>query len=64
MKVADITPVFKKEDPLSESLTKPVGVLSDISKIFEKLMQKQIVRYVENFWSPYLCGYRKRFNIQ
>ena len=64
MKVADITPVFKKKDPLSESLTKPVGVLSDISKIFEKLMQKQIVRYVENFLSPYLCGHRKRFNIQ
>ena len=48
----------KKED------CRPVSVLSVISKIFEKLMQKQIVGYMENFLSPCLCGYRKNFNTQ
>ena len=27
-------------------------------------MQKQIVGHMENFLSPYLCGYRKVFNTQ
>ena len=27
-------------------------------------MQKQIVGYIENFLSPYFCGYRKNFNTQ
>lgn len=36
-----------------------VSVLSEISNIFEKFMQKQIVASKENNLSPYLCGYRK-----
>ena len=31
---------------------------------FERLMQKQIVGYMENFLFPYLCRYRKDFNTQ
>ena len=27
-------------------------------------MQKQINSYIDNFLSPYLCGYRKDFSIQ
>ena len=56
MKLADITP-WKKN-------YRPPSILSAISKIFEILMQKQIVGYMENFLSSYLCGYRKNFNIQ
>ena len=59
MKLADITPVFKKKYSLKKENYRPVSHLSAISKIFEKLMQKQIVGYMENFLSPYLCGYRK-----
>ena len=62
MKLADIKPVFKKRTPLKSKSYGPVSVLSAISKIFEKLMQKQIVGYIENFLSPYLCGYRKSFS--
>ena len=35
-----------------------------ISKIFEKLMLKQINGYINNFLSPYLCGCRKGFTTQ
>ena len=41
LKVADITPVFKKKNP--------VRVLPGISKVFEKLMQKQISGYISNY---------------
>ena len=48
IKLADITPVFKKKDPLKTENYRPVSILSAISKIFERLMQKQIVVYMEN----------------
>ena len=55
MKLANITPVFKKKDPLKKENYRPVSILSAISKIFERLMQKQIVGYMENFLSPYVA---------
>ena len=61
MKLANISPVFKKKDPLKKENYRPVSILSAISKISERLMQKQIVGYMENFLSHYLCGYRKKF---
>ena len=64
LKLADISPVFKKIDPLNKENYRPVSVLTSISKIFEKLIQKQINGYINNFLSPYLCGYRKGFSIQ
>ena len=34
------------------------------SQNFEKILQGQISDYMEEFLSPYLCGYRKGFNPQ
>ena len=64
LKLADITPVFKKNNPLHKVNCRPVSVLPSISKVFEKLMQKQISGYVSNYLSPYLSGYRKGFSSQ
>ena len=35
-----------------------------ISKIYEKLSQKNISNYIENIFSPYLYGYRKGYSAQ
>ena len=43
MKLAAITPVFRKKDPLKKETYRTVSILSAISKIFERRMQKQIV---------------------
>ena len=40
LKLADITPVYKKEDSTKVKNYRPVSVLSIVSKIFEQLMQK------------------------
>ena len=64
MKLADITPVFEKKDPLNKKNYRPVSVLPSISKIFEKLIQKQINGYINNFLFPYLAAYRKGFSTQ
>ena len=64
LKLADITPVYKKNDPLDKTNYRPVNVLPVVSKIFERIMQKQINDFIISFLSPYLCGYRKVFNTQ
>ena len=43
---------------------RPVSVLPPMSKICEKLLQKQINNYIEDILSPYLCGYRKGYSTQ
>ena len=64
LKLVDITPVYKKNDPLDKTNYRPVSVLPAVSKIFERIMQKEIIDFIVNFLSPYLCGYRKVFNTQ
>ena len=43
---------------------RPVSVLPTVSKIFERIMQKQISDYIGKLLSPFLCGYRKGFSTQ
>ena len=64
LKLADITPVYKKKDPTLTENYRPVSVLPSVSKIFERIIQKQCSSFIDNFLSPYLCGYRKGFNTQ
>ena len=64
LKLADIIPVYKKKDPSLVENYRPVSVLHSVSKIFERIVQKQFSNYVDEFLSPYLCGYRKGFNSQ
>ena len=40
IKLADMTPVYKKKDPLKKENYRSVSILSAISRIFERLMQK------------------------
>ena len=64
LKLADITPVFKDLDRTLKSKYRPVSILPVISKINERTMEEQIGTYVEQFLSPYLCGYRKGYSTQ
>ena len=59
LKMADVTPVFKKNNPLSKENYRLVSVLPIISKVFEKLMQNQINLYIKSFLLPYQCDCRK-----
>ena len=64
LKLADITPVFKKKDSNNVKNYRPVSVLPVMSKVFERIMEKKIAAYMEEFMSPYLCGFRKGFSTQ
>ena len=63
-KLADVSPIFKKKDKTFVENYRPVSVLPTVSKIFERIMQKQISDYIGKFLSPFLCGYRKGFSTQ
>ena len=64
LKLADIIAVYKKKDPTLVENYGPVSVLPSVSKIFERIIQKQFSDYVDESLLPYLCGYRKGFNAQ
>ena len=64
LKLADVTPVYKKSDPTLVSNYRPISVLPTMSKVFERLMHHQVSEYIDKHLSPFLCGYRKGFNTQ
>ena len=64
MKLADITPVDKKDDKTDKSNYRPISGSPSSSKIFERIIQRQIGQYMETFLSKYLCGYRKGYSVQ
>ena len=49
LKVARVVPIFKKNDPTSPCNYRPISTLSVISKIFEVLMHKRLVAYLNKF---------------
>ena len=65
LKVADVSPIFKKDDPQKSKNYRPVSVLPVVSKIFKRLLHKQMSLHVKEYLlylSPYLCGYGKWFS--
>ena len=54
LKLADITPVYKKNDPLDKTNYRPVSVLSVVPKIFERIMQKQMISLLVSFLPIYV----------
>ena len=64
LKLANVTPIFKKGDPTSVKNYRPVSVLPNVSKVFERVMLKQILEQMNKYLLQNLCGYRKGFSIQ
>ena len=59
MKNAIITSVYKKGTKTSKDNYRPVSILSNIFKIYERLMFEQIQEYFEPILSKFQCGFRK-----
>ena len=64
LKLANITPVFKKEFKGSKDNYRPVSILPIISKIFEKLLCKQITFFIDPLLSHFHWVFRKGFGAQ
>ena len=54
LKLADVTPIYKKNDPNKSKNYRPVSVLPVVSKVFEKIMHDQISQYINSFLTQFL----------
>ena len=64
MKLADVTPVYKKGNRSVKDNYRPVSILPNLSKVFERCLYKQMSPYFDNILSKYQCGFRKNHNAQ
>ena len=60
LKLADVIPCFKKDDPTNKSNYRPISILSAVSKVYEKVIYNQIFSFIEPMLNKLLCGFRKR----
>ena len=60
LKLDDVTPpVFNKSDPTSVKNYRPVSVLPNVSKSFERIMLKQILEQMNKYLSQNLWIYKR-----
>ena len=64
LKHADVVPVHKKKCKTEKTNYRPVSILPNFSKIYEKLMYKQLYQYFETILLPNQCGFRKGYSAQ
>ena len=66
LKLAKVTPVFKKGNKRSISNHRPISVLSNLSKNFESILCKRINSYFETtgLLNTYQYGFRKQKNTE
>ena len=58
MKVAEMSPVFKKLDNTSKNNYRPISTLSNFAKRFESIIYSQLNDCMENKFSKYLNAFR------
>ena len=64
LKLAEIFPCFKKDEVHLKENYSPINILPVVSKVFERIVCKQILEYMNDKLSPLLCGFRKGYNTQ
>ena len=62
LKTAYVPPMFKKDDPDNPENYRPISVTSSLSKVFERLQQKQIVLETTFQQSMLFCIAPSRFD--
>ena len=63
LKLADVTPVYKKKSKNSKGNYRPVSI-SNISKLYEGCIYDQIQLFFDSLLSKYQCGFRRGYNAQ
>ena len=64
LKLANVAPVFKKEDPFDKSIYRPVSILPLLSKVYDKVIYNQLSDYSDRFLNNILCAFQKAHNTQ
>ena len=64
LKEAQVTPIFKKDDPMERENYRPVSVLSVVSKLFERAMNEQMGQYFSDILHPFVSAFRQGYGCQ
>ena len=64
LKMANIKAVFKKGTKSLKKNYRPISILPLVSKIFERIICKQLTTFFDNILSKYQCGFRKGHGTQ
>ena len=56
LKLGNITPIFKKDDPLDKSNYRPVSMLPLLSKVYERIIYNQLSQHSEHSWFDIYIG--------
>lgn len=64
MKISKVTPIFKDGSQDDFSNYRPINILPAINKIIEKIVNNQLVNYIEenNILSKTQYGFRRKYN--
>ena len=63
LKYADVKPVFKKDSRTDKKNYRPISILPNVSKIYERCINKQLEEYFQALLSKYQCGFRKGYSV-
>ena len=64
LKLSEVIPVYKKLDPLPKENYRPVSLLPHVSKVFERIIHKQITNYMTDKLAHPTTGFRKSHGTQ
>ena len=64
LKLAEVLPVFKKGSSTDKENYRPISILSNISKIYERIVFDQVSKYFKDLFSKHQCGFRKGYSAQ
>ena len=57
LKLADVTPLYKKSDPEEKTNYRPTSALPSLSKVYEEIFYKQLNSFFKTKFSPHLCRF-------
>ena len=64
LKLVNIIPVHKEDEPTDKENYKPVSILPLLSETFERLICDQLKEYLGQYLNSLLCGFRKDHSTQ
>ena len=64
MECAEVVPIYKKNDQKYKSNYRPISLISNISKIYERCIQEQLDKHFSDLLSKYRCDFRHGYGTQ
>ena len=64
LKCAEVVPIFKKNGKKDKNNYRPISLLSNISKVYERCIQEQLDEYFNDLLSKYQCGFKQCYGTQ